>query len=143
MNRCLQLLAAVIFLLQPISQGSEIENKEAREALETHISTIVLFKEGSAFTQKIVGDKTIPYEMKGFEYVGPRELPLTRADKENGIDRKLLFSIRISTWRSYNKASGWSGWKSGRPLGLGGISLQRKDGTWEIVSSPAANYTLQ
>lgn len=111
--------------------------------MKAHMSNVILFKEDSAFTQKIAGERNIPYELKDFEYIGPRELPLTKFEKNKGLERKLLFSIKTSAWRTYNTNDGWSEWRLGRPLLLGGITLHQRSGKWKVVASPATYYTAK
>lgn len=126
----------------PSTQPTSSLEVDARKVLDDHLSRIFLFKNGSVFTQKIEGDRRIPYELEAFTIVGPRELPLPTPAKRAGIERKIIFSVSVTAWRSYDRASGWTEWKPGRPLHLGGISMQRKDGTWEMLTSPAPYYTV-
>ena len=123
------------------TQAAENFPPEAKQLFDAHLANIVLFKDESAFTQKVVGSKKIPYELRGFEIVGPREIAPSRPERAKGIERKLLLSIKVSEWRTYDPEAGWSEWKPGRPNSLGGISLHLHGGTWEIATTPLGSYT--
>lgn len=126
-------------------EASPTSPKDPEQAAATDelLGKMFLHRGDSYFTQSQWGAKPVPYELRDFELVGPKALPLTEADRMNGINERVSYSIRVRAYRVYETGKGWGAWNLKNPPQLDGITLVRKDGLWKIVSDPSRLYTLK
>lgn len=123
-----------------MSELPDSKDPDLRRVLNQAVSQFLAEKGANYHTfQKISGTKT-PVEITGLSMNGPNATPLTEADHLNGIDRKIAYSFRAKGYRMFESGKGWSEWKPGMPVLFRGLSLQRKDGKWEILHGPAKYY---
>lgn len=123
--------------------GSADQNdQKLGDAVDKLFREIFLLKGGSAFTQRKLGGHKRPIQLNGLELAAPSNLPITEADKLNGIECRTHYSIRAKAWREYVEGS-WSEWKPSKPNFLSGFTFQKKSGKWEVQSSPRTYYSLR
>lgn len=102
-----------------------------------------LRKGTSYFTQSRWGAKPVPYELRDFQLLGPNELPVTTADRNSGIDKKISYEIDVQAYRVFDSDNGWGEWNPDNPPQLENITMVRKEGEWKTVSDPTRRYALR
>lgn len=99
-------------------------------------------KNGQWFTRYNRGVVKIPYQLSGFQLIGPDEADITEADAKNGIDRRADYLFLIHSFRTYSKGTGWSSWTPGNPPKLTGMSMVRQNGEWKIENTEDFLYSV-
>ncbi len=126
-----------------LSEAPDKNDKDLEDTILLSQSEIFLTRGESTFTLSVHTSTPVPIEMKGFDVTGPNPRVITEADKLNGIDAKISYSINATAWRSYDQTHGWGEWKPGKPILLVSFELQRLNGRWKITSSPKSTYSLR
>ena len=117
------------------------DQKAARDAL---MKKMFYQKGGSYFTQSRWGAKPIPYELRDFEMLPPKSLPLSQADQLNGIDKRVSCEIHVRAYRVYDPATKkWGEWNPENPPELNSITMVRSEGDWKTVKDPTRNYAVK
>ncbi len=124
-----------------MSQLPSASDPGVKNALNEHLGMILLEKSGSHFTQEATGERR-PIEIKGFELRGPIASLVSEADRLNGIQQSVLFSINGTAFREYDSKSGWGKWKPGKPILFAGLTMQLVDGAWQVTSSPLKYFRI-
>ena len=124
-----------------VSELPSASDPDPKNALNEHLSKILLKKGDSHFTQEARGARR-PIEIKGFELKGPTAGFVSEADRLNGIDQSIFFAASGTAFREYDVASGWGKWKSGKPILFSGFKLQLVDGVWQVASSPITYFRI-
>ena len=116
----------------------------ARQAvLDTLLGSIFLEEKGYRFTQSRWGAKPIPYQIDGLEVTELATGTLNGADEAEGIDSRITYELKTTTFRLYDESKGWGEWIKGTPPHLTSVTLVRQNGIWKVSISPARAYSLK
>lgn len=126
-----------------LSAPDEKKDESFRPVLQACVDSMFFQKGAYHFTQSKWGAQSVPYQFRGMELIGPKELTLNGADEARGIERRLFFEFYIESFRVYDKTEGWGSWQVDMPPNLGGITLVLHAGTWKVASSPQQAYNLK
>lgn len=115
----------------------------AKAVVEKYLSGFLKQEGESHFTTSVIGGARKDYEIRGLQ-IGASQSPfVTEADRLNGIEARLFFSLKASAHRSRKPDATWSEWRPGKPVvNFYGVRLERKAGVWSVVHGPGENYQL-
>lgn len=111
--------------------------------LQACLESIFHESAGYHFSQSTWGARPVPYQFRGLEIIGPKELTLNGADRARSIERRLNFELYIEAFRTYDKKDGWGAWDVGPAPNLETITLVLHARTWKVASSPQQSYSLK
>lgn len=125
------------------SQGEENNTETYEPALKACLEAMFFEKDGFHFSQSKWGAQSVPYQFRGLEVMGPKEMNINGADNARGIERRISFEFYVEAFRTYDKSAGWKSWNIEMPPNLDGIVIVLHAGTWKIASSPQQSYNLK
>ncbi len=129
--------------LGELSDSSVSDDTEHQKLLNETFDSVIWRKGQSYFTRSLVGGQNSPIEINGLELVGPRAQHINEADKLNGIEKRVHYSLRMKAWRKFDKETRWGEWKPGGPPLLTSFGFVLKNGTWEVTHSPLQYYSVE
>ncbi|MDF1657906.1 MAG: hypothetical protein P1U58_09855 [Verrucomicrobiales bacterium] len=125
------------------SKGTTDEVNTYDPVLQSCLDAMFFENKGFHFSQSKWGAQSVPYQFRGLEVIGPREMMINGADNARGIERRISFEFYVEAFRNYDKAEGWKSWNIEMPPNLDGIVLVLHAGSWKIASSPLQSYNLK
>lgn len=118
---------------------SLVDDPDLEKYVRETLKRFFLLKGDSVFTQRISGQSTTPVQIESLVLQGPLTRPISAADRLNGIDLRVHFSVKAAAWRSFSEGN-WGEWKPSAPPLLSSFVYERKNGTWTLAASPSNWY---
>lgn len=97
----------------------------------------------ATFTYRTISKQKVAYEINRLELIGPNTLPITAADKLNGIEQRMSYVPRFKAYRSHDPKTGWGEWKPAIPAFIPGVQLEKKNGKWQVKHSPRGSFSIK
>jgi hypothetical protein len=115
----------------------------ANEALNKYLAGFLRQDGESHRTTLEIAKVLTDYEIRGLSFGAPQAQFLTEADRLNGVEARLYFTVEAAAHRSKKPGGAWSEWKPGKPvLHFYGVKLDLRGGAWLVVSGPAEHYRM-
>lgn len=119
----------------------ESESPDLHLLLEKHFRELFLRKGARSFTKRRHDAGSIVIQLNDLRLDTPIAATLSEEEQESGVEERIYFSIRANGWREYAGET-WGPWQRAKPPMLSGFTFEKRNGTWELDSSPAEWYSL-
>lgn len=127
-----------------IEEVDPVEDEMKQFAVrDAYLKRIFLNKNGQWFTRYNRGIIQIPYQLSGFQLIGPDSATLSEEDVANGIEKRTDYLFLIHSFRTFSKSAGWSAWTPGNPPKLTGMTMVRQNGEWKVEDSDELMYSVK
>ncbi len=129
--------------LGTISSVNGATDSDHLDLLNQVLKESFLRKGDATFTYRTISNHKVAYEINQLELLGPNSLPVTAADKLNGIEQRVSYVPRFKAFRSHDPKTGWGEWKPAIPAFIPGVQLEKKNGKWQVKHSPRGRFSIK